>query len=448
MPTNTYVAIDTRTLTSATNTVTFTSIPQTYTDLVLVVTPASSVANLQASIRFNNDTAGNYSATEMAGNGSSATSFRYTSQPQMSLSPSVALHTTLGQGQYIISIMNYTNTTTFKTVLCRTGALGSTFPGTAATVGLWRKTPEAINRIDVLDVAGNFVIGSTFTLYGIRAEGVSPAVKATGGVITSDSTYYYHVFAATGVFTPLSSLTADVLVVAGGGGGSYGQFNTSGFGGGGGGAGGYRTATGQSLTATNYNVTVGGGGAGGTSGTDTGTSGSNSVFNTITSAGGGGGSNQSRGALSGGSGGGSGTQGNIGSGNTPSTTPSQGNNGGASPNTPSSTGGGGGGGAGAVGATSTGPGAAGGIGSNSVSSWMTALNFGVNGYLAGGGGGGAGNGITIAGAGGLGGGGNGGASAAGSPGLANTGGGGGGAGGANNGGAGGSGIVIVRYLKA
>jgi len=108
--------------------------------------------------------------------------------------------------------------------------------------------------------------------------------------------------------------SVEYLVVAGGGGG--GDNNS-----GGGGAGGYRTATGLSVSAGSpITVTVGAGGAyDGYRGTD-------SVFSTITSAGGGGGYGNSNAVTqsNGGSGGGYG-----GLGNTPSTSPSQGNNGGS-----------------------------------------------------------------------------------------------------------------------
>lgn len=448
---NTYTELRTTVVDVATPTVTFdlTGISG-YTDLEIVaqfgITSTSSILIA----RFNSDSGSNYSQTYLFGSGGGGNSSRETNITAINLATS-GFTSTAHRRACTVKLMNYSNTTTHKTVLIRDNY---TQYIVAASVAAWRST-SAITSITLSRGAGNIAAGSTFSLYGI-ANSDQGAAKATGGIITEDSQYWYHTFGASGAFVPKQSLTADVLVVAGGGGGSYGQFNTSGWGGGGGGAGGYRTAFSQALTTATYTVTVGAGGPGGTAGTDTGTSGVNSVFGAIlTSTGGGAGSNQSRGALSGGSGGGSGTQGNFGAGNTPSTTPSQGNNGGASLNIPNPTGGGGGGGAGAAGSaafnTSSGTanarGGAGGIGSTSVLSWTTVTGTGITGYFAGGGGGGVGNGGTVAGAGGLGGGGNGGASTVGSAGLANTGGGGGGAGGANNGGTGGSGIVIVRYAK-
>lgn len=235
---------------------------------------------------------------------------------------------------------------------------------------------------------------------------------------------------------PTGITQTDYLVVAGGGGGG-------GFTGGGGGAGGYRTATGFSVTAGNlYTVTVGGGGVGGT-GSSNGNKGSDSVFSTITSTGGGYGGYQSAGAGGSGGGGGWGSSSLGGAGNTPSTTPSQGNSGGngCSGATYQCGGGGGASQAGAT-ATVTQPGKGGDGSSSSIS--------GSSVTYAGGGGGGADwfRSVTAQGAGGAGGGGTGASNVAGTTGTANTGGGGGG--GANSGSyqagyAGGSGIVILSY---
>ena len=64
--------------------------------------------------------------------------------------------------------MNYSNTTTNKTVLARgNNASDASYPGTEAFVGLWRST-AAINRIDFSSNSKTWNAG-TFTLYGIKA---------------------------------------------------------------------------------------------------------------------------------------------------------------------------------------------------------------------------------------------------------------------------------------
>ena len=78
MATNTYVALETQTLTSAVPSVTFSSIPQGYTDLVMVInTTGLSASGSAFAAQFNGDTTsgpGNYSATSLTGNGTSAVS--------------------------------------------------------------------------------------------------------------------------------------------------------------------------------------------------------------------------------------------------------------------------------------------------------------------------------------------------------------------------------------
>jgi hypothetical protein len=161
MPTQTYTPIARQVLASAQSTITFSSIPSTYTDLVLVAQSNTS-ALLDAWLRFNNDTATNYSDTRLYGTGSAAASDRRDTQTRIIIGD----NTTNGETVTVLNIMNYSNTTTFKTVLVRTGYASSIL---FANVGLWRKTPEAINRIDLLPSSGTYSTGSTFTLYGIKA---------------------------------------------------------------------------------------------------------------------------------------------------------------------------------------------------------------------------------------------------------------------------------------
>ena len=428
---NTYVALDRITVGSSVSTVTFTSINQNYTDLVLVASIASTASTNDLFFRVGNgsvDTGSNYSNTILTGNGSAAQSVRGSNQTSATANYYGAPTTTLGATSQFIYLMNYSNTSVFKTILTRGN---NTTLGTDAIVNLWRST-AAINTIELRIATNNIAAGSTFSLYGIAAA-PSWAAKATGGTITNDVQYTYHTFTSSGTFTPSQALTVDYLVVAGGGGGGCGR-------GGGGGGGGYRAITAESLSATGYAVTVGAGGGAGTSFGAGGGVGSNSIFSSTTSTGGGGGG--AYGPLAGSSGGSGG--GGGGTDATPtaggSASPSgQGNVGGTGLNLA----GGGGGGAGAVGGAAVGSGT-GGNGGNGLASSISGTSV----TRAGGGGGGSGT----AGAGGAGGGGAG-SVFTGSPdataGTVNTGGGGGGGAAGGNvpgrGGNGGSGIVIIRY---
>ena len=165
---STYTPIATTTLGSAAASYTFSSIPSTYTDLVLVMNNTLSVGSASTFLQFNSDTATNYSDTYIAGYSTSSTgSGRDTSQTRIRVS---SFLTSLGSAgdrrTTILSIQNYANTTTFKTLLSRDNQLTSEV---GAAVGLWRST-SAINSIYLFNgSSANFQTGSTFTLYGIQA---------------------------------------------------------------------------------------------------------------------------------------------------------------------------------------------------------------------------------------------------------------------------------------
>jgi hypothetical protein len=162
---STYEPIATQTLGSAVNQVTFSSIPSTYTDLILVQNGAFNPAGGDAFIRFNSDTGTSYSITWLTGSGTAATSGRETSQTRMVID--INAYPTTGISTRILQIMNYANTTTYKTALSRANNGAS---GVDAIVGLWRST-AAINRIDLFAWTASFSFdaGTMFTLYGIKA---------------------------------------------------------------------------------------------------------------------------------------------------------------------------------------------------------------------------------------------------------------------------------------
>ena len=158
---STYEPIATTTLGSAVASVTFSSISGAYTDLVFVGAFANS-ANTDLYMRFNGVTSG-YSVTQVYGDGSTAGSLRYTATNTFVLDPGASGLGT-GQANIIANIQNYSNTTTYKNVLARVNAAGVV---TGAVVGLFPST-SAITSVN-LYADQNFAIGSTFTLYGIKA---------------------------------------------------------------------------------------------------------------------------------------------------------------------------------------------------------------------------------------------------------------------------------------
>lgn len=444
MANTTYVALKTTTVSTSVTSVTLSSIPQDYTDLVLVITSKNANSTNQPYIQFNSDTGlstTNYSTISgRYDSGGTSASGKHSNNIGWYPVPGPGVGTTGKFQTWKVHIQNYSSSTLLKTGLSQ---FGNSVSYTTINSHLWRGTPAPITSITITaeSGAGDIAIGSTFTVYGIKSENIAVAAKATGGYITSDSTYVYHTFIDTNSFTPTTTLSADILKIGGGGGcgANWGS---------GGGAGGVLLNSSVSLVgSTAYTVTVGGGGAGSSTG-----SGSNGADSNVTGGalsltpaygGGYGAGNGSANGGNGGSGGGasySGTGGTAVSG--------QGNKGGDASPSPSTACGGGAGTA-AVQNTSTFSGGVNpGIGTTAYSAWSLATGIGEytqnNWYIAGGGADGQG-GSTRNGWGGGGrnltnvtGGGNG---------KASTGGG----GGANGGGyasAGGSGAVIIRYLKA
>jgi hypothetical protein len=162
---STMTPIATNTLVSAGATVTFSSIPQGYTDLFLITNITGNASGDDLWLRFNGDTGTNYSSTYLSGNGTSAASGRRSNISR--IMADVAYPTTTDGFNQLTHIMNYANSTTYKTVLLRAN---NTSQGTGGTVGLWRNT-AAITQVDLqMGASGaQFKAGSTFTLYGIKA---------------------------------------------------------------------------------------------------------------------------------------------------------------------------------------------------------------------------------------------------------------------------------------
>ncbi len=161
----TYEPIATTTLSTATATVTFSSIPSTYTDLLFIGQVKATAGGEQVHIQFNNSTAsGPYSFAYLYGNGSTAGSSRQASSNRINIGNSST--TTTFDNIFIIHINNYTNTSVYKNALYRSN---NSSLNVETGIGLWQDT-SAINRVDFkLTGSQTYASGSTFTLYGIKA---------------------------------------------------------------------------------------------------------------------------------------------------------------------------------------------------------------------------------------------------------------------------------------
>ena len=445
--------------------ISFTNIPQTFTDLKIVVSTRSTSAAAYDVFGLTLNTSGSgFTNISLYGNGASGNVYSEADTTftagdvygrVITASTPTSSQTASVFSSFELYIPNYTGGGK-KTVSI--DAVAETNDATSYGVGFDAALSPSVGAVTEMGFKlkdGSFVQYSTFSLYGISSNTSTQNTSvpsATGGdVITTDGTYWYHQFLYSGTFTPLKALTADYLVVAGAGGGGAG----------GGGAGGLRstvTATGGggsletalSLTTTGYTVTVGAGGVGTTADSVKGTNGTDSVFSTITSTGGGGGGNLTGATTgsNGGSGGGGGAwaAGGPFAGGTGTT--NQGRAGGIGRSNGINFGPGGGGGANTAGTDGFGSGSNenGGGGGAGVATSITGTSV----TYGGGGGGGSQTTLGSPGAGGSGGGGAGGVNTTkGTAGTANTGGGGGGIGQSAsypNTGNGGSGIVVVRYV--
>ena len=165
----TYDSLATTTLGSAQATVTFSSISGSYTDLILICNARSATAATGDSylLTFNGDTSNLYSRTRILGNGSAASSAQRTTAPNIDLEGLAGDNAASGTFMNaIIHIHSYASTSNNKTVLLR-GNDANNY--TTAAAGLYRST-SAITSITLnTSSAANFMTGSTFTLYGIKA---------------------------------------------------------------------------------------------------------------------------------------------------------------------------------------------------------------------------------------------------------------------------------------
>jgi hypothetical protein len=157
----TYTPLATYTISGTQGDVTFTSFSG-YTDLILVTQPLVTL-NTACAIRFNSDSGTNYSNTVLYGSGTSAASY-YRSDSTSINDINARINDSMG----IIHIMNYSNSTTYKTVLYRSDTVSGSELNN--TVGMWRST-AAITSITCSAAIGGttFKTGATFTLYGIAA---------------------------------------------------------------------------------------------------------------------------------------------------------------------------------------------------------------------------------------------------------------------------------------
>jgi len=169
---STYTLISSNVLSSSAASVTFSSIPSTYTDLVLKISGRTNDnVNPQGSIRLliNGSTSSVYSFTRLTGNGSTTASYTSGSGTELyfnfGLSTSQSTSNTFGNAE--IYIPSYTANQNKPMGGFQAMETNSSTAFMGITAGLTRIT-SAITTIEVTTNAGSFVSGSSFYLYGIK----------------------------------------------------------------------------------------------------------------------------------------------------------------------------------------------------------------------------------------------------------------------------------------
>jgi hypothetical protein len=172
-----YESISTVTLGSAQSSITFSSIPSTYTHLQIRAIARSSIAGTNAdniALRINGDTGNNYTTHALRGSNSLATASAFTSLgygylPSTSPSSGNLASTFCG---VVLDLLDYTNTNKTKVLRTLSGFDENQASGNAGAPNiqfssvLWNST-SAVTSIEFTN-SGNFVQYSSFALYGIK----------------------------------------------------------------------------------------------------------------------------------------------------------------------------------------------------------------------------------------------------------------------------------------
>ena len=163
MPTPTYAPLANITLGSAASSIVFGSIPASYRDLVIVFVGAGSTT-LEGRIRINGDTGSNYTYQRMSGSGSAA-SAASASPGTLGFISAIAKAETTSALQMNISVMDYSATNKWKTIISRADNASN---GTDSFSNTWRNT-AAVTSVTILTSTGNWAAGTTAAIYGIVA---------------------------------------------------------------------------------------------------------------------------------------------------------------------------------------------------------------------------------------------------------------------------------------
>ena len=168
--TGNYYSIATATVTSGgATTITFSSIPSTYTHLQIrgFSKDSRTNANTGFTMQINSDSGTNYSNHQVSGDGTTAAGYGLANDTSIGIGNSAGGSNANIFGAQIVDVLDYANTNKYKTIRTLGGhdENGSGYLGLFS--GNWRNT-TAITSLTILPLVANFAQYTSFALYGVK----------------------------------------------------------------------------------------------------------------------------------------------------------------------------------------------------------------------------------------------------------------------------------------
>ena len=152
----------------STATITFSSIPSTYSHLQVRVMARVAAGGEDLTLQFNGDTGANYSRHRLTGSGSAAAASGSASTTGITTLGSAGMPSTANiYAVTVIDVLDYANTNKYKTARMLSGQDSNGSGGVDFTSGAWFNT-AAVNSLTIYANSSNFPTYSSFALYGIK----------------------------------------------------------------------------------------------------------------------------------------------------------------------------------------------------------------------------------------------------------------------------------------
>jgi hypothetical protein len=162
MPTSTYDLIASNVLSTNSSSVSFSSLPSSYRDLIIVINGLGNGGEILADLRFNSDTGTNYSFIRMRGSGSAATSTTGTAKTV--ITTELGFSNTSERNHQIFHVFDYSATDKNKTVLIQENSNG--VYGVVVAGARWANS-NAITSVEVRSTTNTFATGTSIYIYGL-----------------------------------------------------------------------------------------------------------------------------------------------------------------------------------------------------------------------------------------------------------------------------------------